>query len=343
MQEKNAFKRLQALLLSFVLMLTLMPIQVHADEYDDPADEQLVEGYNALFPDDDMDDAAAPDAVAFALPEPYAINEVTVSNFGELQTAIETTFAAATDDMTIIVTADILITAFLTIPANSNGVTLTITSASQSDIKTLTRAVNDALFTVNSNAKLTLENIIIDGNKTNVSNAIGSLVRVNGGIFNMNTGTTLQNNVNTTGNGGGVYVAGGSGIFNMNGGKISGNIATNGGGVFVAGGTFNMYGGTISGNTATNGGGVYSNASINPLNIGDTAVIKGNKKSDNATNNVYLPSGKTITLGTGSNAPTTGMEVWVKLESGSVIVNSASGFGSGKLLLCRQSGAGRGV
>lgn len=74
---------------------------------------------------------------------------------------------------------------------------------------------------------------------------------------------TVTGGVITGGNasdGGGVYVNGGT--FTMNGGTISGNVATSGGGVFVFGGTFTMEGGTISGNTAVynnnggNGGGV---------------------------------------------------------------------------------------
>lgn len=66
---------------------------------------------------------------------------------------------------------------------------------------------------------------------------------------------TVTGGVITGGNasdGGGVYVNGGT--FTMNGGTISGNVATSGGGVFVFGGTFTMEGGTISGNTA-----VYNN------------------------------------------------------------------------------------
>ena len=41
----------------------------------------------------------------------------------------------------------------------------------------------------------------------------------------------------------------------MTGGTISGNIANNGGGVFVDGGTFTMRGGVITNNIASNAGG----------------------------------------------------------------------------------------
>ncbi|MBE5851280.1 MAG: hypothetical protein E7298_14325, partial [Lachnospiraceae bacterium] len=58
-------------------------------------------------------------------------------------------------------------------------------------------------------------------------------------------------------NGGGLYLAGGS--FNMNGGSVAGATASqNGGGVYVAGGTYTFKKGSIVRNTAVgNGGGVY--------------------------------------------------------------------------------------
>jgi hypothetical protein len=52
----------------------------------------------------------------------------------------------------------------------------------------------------------------------------------------------------------------------MSGGTVSGNGASNGGGVYVNSGTFTMSGGTVSGNGAGNqGGGVYVNGTFNML------------------------------------------------------------------------------
>ena len=91
------------------------------------------------------------------------------------------------------------------------------------------------------------------------------------------------------------------GEFNMYGGKITGNSAGFGGGVYN-GGTVNMYGGEIRGNTASNkGGGVYMAASMGNyqggiLNVSGAAKITGNTVNGTACN-VYLPSGKTITIG----------------------------------------------
>ena len=108
-------------------------------------------------------------------------------------------------------------------------------------------------------------------------------------------GGTITGNTNS-----GVNV-GQFGEFNMYGGKITGNSAGFGGGVYN-GGTVNMYGGEIRGNTASNkGGGVYMAASMGNyqggiLNVSGAAKITGNTVNGTACN-VYLPSGKTITIG----------------------------------------------
>jgi hypothetical protein len=68
----------------------------------------------------------------------------------------------------------------------------------------------------------------------------------------------------------------------MSGGTITGNAASNGGGVHISGGTFTMSGGTITDNTASNGGGVYvgdySGTFIKKGGTiyGDTDAIAGN-------------------------------------------------------------------
>lgn len=91
-------------------------------------------------------------------------------------------------------------------------------------------------------------------------------------------------------NGRGVYVETGS--FTMYSGSITGNTAGGkGGGVNVgSSGSFTMYGGSIKNNTAgDNGGGVYAGGTI--------TVSGGAEITDNNGSNVYLPSGKKITVG----------------------------------------------
>ena len=110
------------------------------------------------------------------------------------------------------------------------------------------------------------------------------------------------------------------GEFNMYGGKITGNSAGFGGGVYN-GGTVNMYGGEISDNTASNkGGGVYMEASVGNYQGGILNVSGAAKITDNTVkgvaNNVYLPSGKTIAIGTGSLSGTIGVTTEPKPAAG---------------------------
>ena len=110
--------------------------------------------------------------------------------------------------------------------------------------------------------------------------------------------------------GGGVCV--GNGTFTMTGGSITGNNAAYGGGVYTVN-EFKMSGGSITGNnayksdyTSTFGGGVCVGSGIFTVS-GEVTVTdntKGGAKgadgkfTGDTKNNVYLPTGKTITIGT---------------------------------------------
>ena len=130
----------------------------------------------------------------------------------------------------------------------------------------------------------------ITGNETNR----GGGVYVTGkGSFTMSASADGQNIPSITGNnatenGGGVYVVGSSSTFEMTGGSITGNnayksdyISTFGGGVCVGSGIFTVSGEvTVTDNTK-----------------GGTKGADG-KFTGDTKNNVYLPTGKTITIGT---------------------------------------------
>ena len=130
----------------------------------------------------------------------------------------------------------------------------------------------------------------ITGNETNR----GGGVYVTGkGSFTMSASADGQNipsitGNNATDNGGGVYVVGSSSTFKMTGGSITGNnayksdyISTFGGGVCVGSGIFTVSGEvTVTDNTK-----------------GGTKGADG-KFTGDTKNNVYLPTGKTITIGT---------------------------------------------
>lgn len=152
------------------------------------------------------------------------------------------------------------------------------------------------------------------GTITHASSKTGRGVYVSSGTFNMYGGSITGNKAqDAQGRGGGVYVYSGSGTFNMYGGSITGNRATgDGGGVYTVN-EFKMSGGSITGNNAyksdyisTFGGGVCVGSGIFTVS-GEVTVTDntkdGTKGADgkftgDTKNNVYLPTGKTITIGT---------------------------------------------
>ena len=119
--------------------------------------------------------------------------------------------------------------------------------------------------------------------------------------------TTSTDPVSTPSGGGGVFVIAG-GTFTMSGGTIGGteansaNEANLGGGVYigvnVVKGSFTMGGGTITGNTATqNGGGVY--VAGGTFTMSDTASLQGNKAATHG-GGVHILSGGTFTMNDGT-------------------------------------------
>ena len=105
---------------------------------------------------------------------------------------------------------------------------------------------------------------------------------------------------NTSGDGGAIYLNQEPSWLIMQGGEISGNTATgNGGGVYIyrTGSVCQLYSGKIENNKASgNGGGIYINPSNNgQLKVGNKPIVQNNTVSGKA-NNVYLPSGKTLTI-----------------------------------------------
>lgn len=126
--------------------------------------------------------------------------------------------------------------------------------------------------------------------------------------FTMYGGSIVDNKANPgryASNGGGVYVAGGdteNKYFTMYGGSITGNhTAGDGGGIYSTSNNISIYGGSVTGNSAErNGGAVYVAGTM--IVRGDIN-ISGNWKGDaqssasnNNANNVYLPANSTITI-----------------------------------------------
>ena len=226
----------------------------------------------------------------------------------------------------------------------AKGTTLTITDC-QNEVGKITHEAGKEGRGIYSLGDLNLYKGKITGN--GISTGDGGGVYIVGGNFNMYNGSISANNA-PGGKGGGVYakdstpfvISGGSidsnvaksggGIyyeaatqtatkFTISGGNISGNSASSGGGgvcLYRAGRNtgFTMSGGSITDNTASSiGGGVYMPASYyGKFTVFGTAQITDNTKTiDKSSNNVYLPSGKTILIG--SNGLDSSAEIGVTM------------------------------
>ena len=224
-----------------------------------------------------------------------------VDTFNELKTQL-----GKGGERTIEVTGTIEVTETLVIPAKAN---ITITGGGTlKRAESFTRGdmfrLNSSFGALESNkARLTLENITVDGGGVKASDPAFSLD--SNAFLTLKAGAVIQNHVNTGTYEGTVYVAGG--VLTMEAGSVIRNNTTAGygGGVYCDAGSFIMHGGTITGNTAARGGGgVYSKSCPTDDDsttdqgkgfvIGDrTAIdrsgvirIENNTLSDGTTNNV---------------------------------------------------------
>ena len=210
---------------------------------------------------------------------------------------------------TITVTGTIEVTETLVIPAEAK---ITITGGGT--LKRAASFTSGRMFRFDSSvgiyernkARLTLENITVDGGGVKASDPAFSLSM--NAFLTLKAGAVIQNHVCTSSYEGTVYVAGG--VLTMEAGSVIRNNTTagNGGGVNCGAGSFLMLGGTITGNTAAKGGGGVYNESYPYIQqdeaqgsnygfvIGDRTAsdrrgvirIENNKLSDGTTNNVSV-------------------------------------------------------
>ena len=210
---------------------------------------------------------------------------------------------------TIPVTGTIEVTETLVIPAEAK---ITITGGGT--LKRAASFTSGRMFRFDSSvgiyernkARLTLENITVDGGSVKASDPAFSLSM--NAFLTLKAGAVIQNHVNTGTYEGTVYVAGG--VLTMEAGSVIRNNTTAGygGGVYCDAGSFIMHGGTITGNTAARGGGGVYNKSYPYIQqdeaqgsnygfvIGDRTAsdrsgvirIENNKLSDGTTNNVSV-------------------------------------------------------
>ena len=155
----------------------------------------------------------------------------------------------------------------------------------------LTGACMGAIYTLgNVGATINFYDGIICGNWTEGANSGAAICIQTGSTLNLRGGLLTDNEAST--NGGAIY---NSGAVNIYGGEISGNTAAKiAGGIYTVSNCY-IYGGKITGNIGGDtAGGVFSGGGV--MGISGTPEITGNKLGS-ADNNLYLATGKIITLG----------------------------------------------
>ena len=203
-------------------------------------------------------------------------------------------------DTTIVVMDEIMLNDF-DYPLQDYNLTLTTEMGKNHTISWISGSLSSSMFHVKNGNHLT-----IIGNGTGTltlngkSSGVQNLVTIEDtGYFTLGAGGILANNTAT--DGGAVYMAGGT--FTMEGGTIANNTATNyGGAVYMTGGTFTMEGGTIANNTATSGfgGALYVDGNNNNNNNAVYITLSGGEISNNTATNgggVFMKGSQTtITL-----------------------------------------------
>ncbi len=154
----------------------------------------------------------------------------------------------------------------------------------------------------------------------------GGIGNISGATLTMTNCTIMNNTCNDH-----TDPKGGGGLFNAAGATatltnvtITGNsVAQYGGGGICNYGTLTLDGGTITGNSAkSDGAGIWNDGS---LNIQGAMTITGNTLADGQASNLYLKSGKVVTV-TGS---LTGSNIGIYMQSTGTFTNGYSTYHSG--------------
>ena len=192
---------------------------------------------------------------------------------------------------------------------------------------TLTAAENSRAFFI-QNGALTIE----DSGSTGVIQGSGT-VTGNGGAIWMSssdsnnaltlTGGTIRGFTAT--DGGGVYVSGGS--FEMSGGTISAcNAANAGGGVYVSSGSFEMSGGSIENCTAHEGAGVKVLASSGKASFSMSGSGEIKNCNQDGVSIAAIGGTSEFSMSGGTIEDNSGFGVWV--DNGSAVMSGGSVKGS---------------
>lgn len=217
-------------------------------------------------------------------------------------------------------TENIVMTGAVTV---NNGNSLTIDLNGH----TLTAAENSRAFFI-QNGALTIEDStgrgVIQGSGT--VNGYGGAILMNGSDSNNAltlSGGTIRGFTAT--DGGGVYVSGGS--FEMSGGTISAcNAANAGGGVYVSSGSFEMSGGSIENCTAHEGAGVKVLASSGKASFSMSGSGEIKNCNQDGVSIAAIGGTSEFSMSGGTIEDNSGFGVWV--DNGSAVMSGGSVKGS---------------
>lgn len=172
----------------------------------------------------------------------------------------------------------------------------------------------------------------------------GCAAERNSGAIHVNGSYTISGDAEITANqaqNGGAATVGGNGSLTINGGRISGNLAELGGGIYNSNSpntTFSMAGGEISGNTATvSGSAVYM---ITENELVTNTVISGGKLAGSAADGSCITvAGGTFTLGTDTGISAIDIADRIDLAAGQAIHIASGGIAVKSPLLVNPSGS----
>ena len=233
-------QRILSLFIATAMILMLIPVSAFADG-EESGHNHVVDGYCAV------DETGTPSSDE----ETYDENAPDVAYIGETgYKSLSAAIKNAADGDSIQIQSDIYITKSITVDK----------TIYLSGNYTIYRGFSgDALFNITSGGKICLNDITIDGDKTNYSGY--SLFNVlSGGKLVISSGTILKNS--RAGYGGAVYIAAG-GTLSFEAGTITQCTADYAGGAIYNEGTVYLYGSaTITGNTSACGGAIRTSGNV---------------------------------------------------------------------------------
>lgn len=297
-------KRLLSLLLALVMVISMIPATVFAEEAEDDPNTEGTEEYEAYI-------MRGEEEVQFETLEDALKNAEANERIFLYETVTEITLEESiTTKGQVAVDFDVVIAA-------AEGVDITLTRAAE---------LTSCMFYVRNydTANLTLKNLTLDGNRTAAANEESMII--NYGKLTMDNVNIKNTNTSKTTLGGAIYMKGEGDTLTINGGTFQNNTAVYGGALYIgAGATVTINDGTFTGNKAKYGGVVYNLGTL----IIDDGIFTGNSTTNASGCHggvIYTESNVTINDGTfGGTEEGEGNKTLHSSTAGGVIYHQKAG------------------